>query len=70
MVPPNNDGAWLSLVERQLWELDVVGSNPTAPNPSKPLILLAKKPYFCHFFEKPALPKSVTLWRIMADKSG
>ena len=25
------DGAWLSLVERKLWELDVVGSNPTAP---------------------------------------
>lgn len=26
-------GAWLSLVERQLWELNVVGSNPTAPSP-------------------------------------
>ena len=24
-------GAWLSLVERELWELDVAGSNPAAP---------------------------------------
>ncbi len=26
-----DSGAWLSLVERQLWELDVAGSNPVAP---------------------------------------
>jgi hypothetical protein len=25
------DGAWLSLVERLLWEQDVGGSNPLAP---------------------------------------
>ena len=24
-------GVWLSLVERQLWELNVAGSNPVAP---------------------------------------
>ena len=25
------DGAWLSLVERKVWDLDVAGSNPAAP---------------------------------------
>ena len=26
-----SDGAWLSLVERKVWDLDVAGSNPAAP---------------------------------------
>ena len=29
-------GAWLSLVERQLWELNVAGSNPVAPTILQP----------------------------------
>ena len=28
------DGAWLSLVERPLWERNVAGSNPVAPTNS------------------------------------
>ena len=28
---PLDVGAWLSLVERSLWERDVAGSNPVAP---------------------------------------
>ena len=29
--PQVSGGAWLSLVERLLWEQEVVGSNPAAP---------------------------------------
>ena len=35
-TPPNpQTGAWLSLVERLLWEQDVGGSNPLAPTTSR-----------------------------------
>ena len=36
-----SDGAWLSLVERPLWERNVAGSNPVAPTNSLPQSLIA-----------------------------
>jgi hypothetical protein len=36
-------GAWLSLVERLLWEQDVGGSNPLAPTTSNPLFEAAQQ---------------------------
>jgi hypothetical protein len=42
----HDDGAWLSLVERSLWERDVAGSNPVAPTTSTTWLLLASEAQF------------------------
>ena len=53
------DGAWLSLVERSLWERDVAGSNPVAPTifqnealsltPLEPALTFSTPPAPCQY---------------------
>ncbi len=41
-------GAWLSLVERTVWDREVVGSNPSAPTNQQNLRTLRR--FFCWLF--------------------